>query len=206
MANDVSRCNISKWRLLRMTLRCMFFQSSWNYRYFQGLGWTVALLPELRLLYSPDKLPLVVKRYLKYFNTNTFLAPSVAGATLALELDQCRGNSPPIAADAYAEAIMAPVAAVGDALFWGGIRPFCSCLAVALAAYNFWWSPLVLVVLFSLSALIFRVLGAWIGYQRGAAAIEVIARSRLADVAMVLKRVTVVMLGGLCAVLVHSGD
>jgi len=49
-------------------------------------------------------------------------------------------------------------------------------------------------------------LGAWIGYQRGAAAIEVIARSRLADVAMVLKRVTVVMLGGLCAVLVHSGD
>jgi len=195
---------VSKWRLLRMALRCLFVQSSWNYRQFQGLGWSVVLLPELRVLYGSDQIAAVMRKYLKYFNTNTFLVSSVAGATIAIEAEQSRGREVPIAAHQYAEAVMAPVAAVGDALFWGGYRSFICCLTVALAAYGFWWAPILLVVLFNVPVGALRIVGVWIGYHHGAAVVAIVQRGHLADLALVLKRCTIVVIGGLCAVLVHS--
>lgn len=196
---------VSKWRLFRLALRCLFVQASWNYRQFQGLGWSVALLPELRILYGSEQLAAVLKKYLKYFNTNTFFVSSVAGATLALEVDQCHGKEVPIEAHQYSEAVMAPVAAVGDALFWGGYRSLVCCLTVTLAAYGFWWAPILLVVLFNVPVGMVRLLGVWIGYHHGASVVGIVQRGHLADLALVLKRCTVVVLGGLCAVLVHSG-
>ena len=206
MKSTANDGGISKWRLFRLACRCLFLQSSWNYKHFQGLGWSVVLLPELKTMYAPEQLPQVLKRYLKYFNTNTFLAPAVAAATLSLEVDHSQGRNVVMSAHTYPDAVMAPVAAVGDALFWGGIRPFISCLAVALGAFGFWWSPIVLIVLFNLPAGIFRVAGAWIGYQHGASAVMLMQRWHLADVATLLKRCTVVVCGGLCAVLVHQGQ
>ncbi|MEA3464700.1 MAG: PTS system mannose/fructose/sorbose family transporter subunit IID [Thermodesulfobacteriota bacterium] len=197
---------ISKWRLFRLACRCLFLQSSWNYKHFQGLGWSVALLPEVKAIYAPRHLPQVLKRYCKYFNTNTFLAPAVAAATLCLEVDQSQGRNVVMEPHTYPDAVMAPVAAVGDALFWGGIRPFLSCLAVALGAFGFCWSPIVLIVLFNLPAAIFRVVGTWLGYQHGASVVMLIQRWRLADAAILLKRCTVVVCGGLCAVLMHQGQ
>lgn len=197
-------CVVSKWRLLRLALRCLFVQSSWNYRQFQGLGWSVALLPELRALYGQDQLAVVLGKYLKYFNTNTFLVSSVAGATVALEAEQCNDREVPIAAHQYAEAVMAPIAAVGDALFWGGYRSLVCCLAVAFAAYGCWWAPISLVVLFNIPAGVVRIFGVWIGYHHGAAVVGMVQRGHLADLALVLKRCTIVVLGGVCAVLVHG--
>jgi len=190
--------------LLRLAFRCFFLQCSWNYRQFQGLGWSVVLLPELKYLHGVGQLPSVLKGYLKYFNTNTFLASSVAGATIALEVDQCKGKEVPIAAHQYAEAVMAPVAAVGDALFWGGGRSLVCCLAVALAAYGFWWAPIFLLVLFNLPAGVLRIVGVWLGYHHGAAVVSMVQRGHLADVALVLKRCMIVVLGAVCAVLVHG--
>ncbi|MDY0189631.1 MAG: PTS system mannose/fructose/sorbose family transporter subunit IID [Desulfuromonas sp.] len=195
---------VSKWGLLRLALRCLFVQSSWNYRQFQGLGWCVALLPELREFYPSDKLAAVLSKYLRYFNTNTFFVSSVAGATIAIEAKHSQGCDVPIEAHQYADAVMAPVAAVGDALFWGGYRSLICCFAVALAAYGFWWAPILLVVLFNLPVVVVRICGVWIGYNHGAAVIGMVQRAHLADVALVLKRATVVLLGAVCAVLVHG--
>lgn len=206
MKSTAKECGLSKWRLLRLACRCLFLQSSWNFKHFQVLGWCVALLPELKEIYGSEQLPQVLKRYLKYFNTNTFLVSGVAAATLSLEVDQYRGRKVVMAPHTYPDAVMAPVAAVGDALFFGGLRSFVSCFAVALGAFGFWWSPIVLIVLFNVPAGIFRVGGAWLGYQHGAAVVMLIQRWRLADAAIMLKRCTVVVCGGLCAVLMHQGQ
>lgn len=193
-------------RRLRLVARSLFLQSSWNYLYFQGLGWAVVLLPELRRLYPLAQLGTVVDRYLKYFNTNTFLAPALAAATLNLERKQIQGQPIPMTADAFAAAVMAPCAAVGDALFWGGLRPLLSCAAVLCALLGFWWAPFLLFVLFNLPAGVFRVYGAWLGDQRGADVVLLIQRWRLADIAVGLKQATVVVAGGVCAALSHGGD
>ncbi|OQY23157.1 MAG: hypothetical protein B6I37_06005 [Desulfobacteraceae bacterium 4572_35.2] len=195
---------LTKWRLFCLSCRCLFLQSSWNYKQFQGLGWCVALLPHLTHLYGKERVAQVLKGYLKYFNTNTFLAPTIAAATLSIETETCRGEPVTIDGQSYPDVVMAPVAAVGDGLFWGGIRPFLSVLAVCFAVYGYWWSPLFLIISFNIPAGIFRVVGVWLGYHQGASVVLLIQRWRLADIAVVLKRCTVVVAGGLCAVLTHQ--
>lgn len=196
--------HLTKWRLFCLSCRCLFLQSSWNYKQFQGLGWCVALLPHLTVLYGKERVPQILKGYLRYFNTNTFLAPTIAAATLSIETESCRGEQVAIEAHAYPDVVMAPVAAVGDGLFWGGIRPFVSVIAVCFAVYGYWWSPLILIVLFNIPAGISRVVGVWLGYHHGASVVLLIQRWRLADIAVILKRCTVVVAGGLCAVLTHQ--
>lgn len=196
--------DLTKWQLFCLSCRCLFLQSSWNYRQFQGLGWCVALLPSLTLLYGKERVAEVLKGYLKYFNTNTFFAPAVAAATLRLEAEKCRGEQVSIDPYGYPDVVMAPVAAVGDSLFWGGFRPLFSVLAVCFAAYEQWWAPVLLITMFNLPAGLFRVVGVWLGYHHGASVVLLIQRWKLADVASMLKRCTVVVSGGLCAILVHQ--
>lgn len=164
----------------------------------------MALLPHLTLLYGKERVAQVLKGYLRYFNTNTFLAPTIAAATLSIEAATCRDEKVTIDGHSYPDVVMAPVAAVGDGLFWGGIRPFLSVLAVCFAVYGYWWSPLFLIVSFNIPAGMFRVVGVWLGYHHGASVVLLIQRWRLADIAVVLKRCTVVVAGGLCAVLTHQ--
>lgn len=202
--DKTSRTHLTKWQLFCLSCRCLFLQSSWNYKQFQGLGWCVALLPCLTSIYGKERVPQALQGYLKYFNTNTFLAPTIAAATLSIEVATCRDEQVTIDGHSYPDVVMAPVAAVGDALFWGGIRPFISVLAVCFAVYGYWWSPLFLICLFNLPAGIFRVVGVWLGYHHGASVVLLIQRWRLADIAVVLKRCTVVVAGGLCAVLTHQ--
>jgi len=196
--------DLTKWQLVRLSLRCLFLQSSWNYRQFQGLGWSVTLLPSLTLLYGKKRVAQVLRGHLKYFNTNTFFAPAVAAATLSLEAEKSRGEQVTIEPSSYPDVVMAPVAAVGDALFWGGLRPLFSVLAVGLAVYGHWWAPVLMLALFNIPAGIFRVAGVWLGYHHGASVVLLIQRWKLADIAVALKRCTVVVAGGLCAALVHQ--
>lgn len=204
--DEKSQVNLTKWQLIRLSFRCLFLQSSWNYRQFQGLGWCVTLLPSLTFLYGKEHVAQVLKGYLKYFNTNTFFAPAVAAATLSLEAEKCRGEQVTLDPLAYPDVVMAPVAAVGDALFWGGLRPLFSVLAVSFAVYGHWWAPVLMLILFNIPAGIFRVGGVLLGYHHGASVVLLIQRWNLADIAVVLKRCTVVATGGLCAVLVHQAQ
>lgn len=201
---NVEHKQLTKWQLFCLACRCLFLQSSWNYKQFQGLGWSVALLPSLTFFYGKERVAEILGRYLRYFNTNTFFAPTIAAATLSIEADKCCGDQVAIEAHAYPDVVMAPVAAVGDALFWGGIRPFVSVLALCCAVYGYWWAPIILIVLFNIPAGLFRVVGVWLGYHHGAAVVLLIQRWRLADIAVVLKRCTVVLTGCLCALLTHQ--
>lgn len=202
--DKTTNTHLTKWQLFCLSCRCLFLQSSWNYKQFQGLGWCVVLLPYLTLFHGKENVAQVLKGYLGYFNTNTFFAPTIAAATLSIEAATSRDEPVTIDGQSYPDVVMAPVAAVGDALFWGGFRPLFSVIAVCLATFGYWWSPLLLVVLFNIPAGLFRVAGVWLGYQHGASVVLLIQRWRLADFAVALKRCTVIVAGGLCAVLTHQ--
>ncbi len=194
------------WRLLRLNIRCLLLQASWNYRQFQGLGWCFVLLPELRRLYPQRTAQELVADYLKYFNTNTFLAPALAAATVTLEEQRAANDAAPIAAPAFCSAVMAPFAAVGDALFWGGWRPLSACVAVVLGWCGYQWAPLLMLALFNVPAVVTRLGGAWLGWRLGAQLVDLPRRWRLADIAVVLKHIVVVALAVLCALMVHRQE
>lgn len=182
-------------------LRSFLLQASWNFERLQNLGVLYVLAPALRFLYSGEDLKSSYQRHVQSFNTNPFLASPILGATLALEKKGKQGEDRFISVEEFKKIVMAPFAAVGDAFFWGGLRPFAAGIALFFAAKGSLWAPVVFLVLFNIPHLWFRTVGLMRGYSLGFEVVEVIQRHRLADVAVHLKEGTVVVLGGLCAYL-----
>lgn len=189
---------------LHVWLRLLLLQASWNFERLQGLGFFYALLPGLRKLYPADQLASVSRRYAGYFNTHPYLAPLVAGAVLKLE-EQClsqQGDEAEI--NEFKEMVAAPYAAIGDALFWGGLRPLAAGIALLLAFKGLLWAPLIFLLLFNLVPVWFRGRFFQYGYREGMRSVELMQRLNLPDWAVRAKEAAIIVLGGLSALMVHA--
>lgn len=187
--------------LLKSFFRLFLLQASWNFERMQNLGVLFVVEPTLRALYRDEDLQDAYRRHLTYFNTHPYMAAPVLGATIALEERRLSGQEGVFSVDDFKRMAMAPYAAIGDAFFWGGVRPLVACLALFFASKESLWAPVVFLLLFNIPHLWTRVIGFTRGYQMGVSIVEVIQRYRLPDVAIRLKEGMVVLLGGLCAYL-----
>ncbi len=190
--------------LLRSLCRSFLLQASWNFERMQNLGVLYAMGPALRFLYSGAQLKAAYQRHLSYFNTHPFMSAPVLGATLAQEERKAGGQEVSFSVEEFKGMIMAPYAAIGDALFWGGVRPLAACTALFFAVKGSLLAPLVFLALFNLPHMMMRLWGFFRGYARGVSVVEVIQRRRLPDVAIRFKEGTIVLLGGLSAYLTFS--
>lgn len=191
--------------LLRTYCRSFLLQASWNFEKLQNLGFFYLILPGLRSIYG-DEIPAEVReRHGAYFNTHPYFAPLVAGTILRLEARSCAGEDLAVEADTYKNMVMAPFAAMGDALFWGGIRPLAALIGLLLASQGSLWAPVVFLVLFNLPHLLFRGIGLILGYMQELRAVETVQKCRLPDLAIRLKESTTVLIGVLCAYLSFKG-
>lgn len=195
---------VSPFTRLRVWVRLFLLQGSWNFERLQGLGFFFALYPALQKLYSDEQLKKVAREYAGYFNTHPYLAPSVAGAVLELEEARSQGKELPVDIQEFKEMVAAPYAAVGDALFWGGLRPLAAGIALLFAAKGIVLAPLIFLVLFNLLPLWVRIFGFVHGYRTGVRSTEFLQRHRLPDWAIRTKETAVVLLGGVAAFLVFQ--
>ncbi|AMV72560.1 Mannose permease IID component [Desulfuromonas sp. DDH964] len=190
--------------LVAVMLRSFLLQASWNFERMQNLGVIFTLAPALRLLFRGEALVQAYQRHLVYFNTHPYFAGPVFGATLALEEDAGRGGAASPGVAEFKGMIMAPYAAIGDALFWGGLRPLAAGVALFIAVKGSLWAPLVFLILFNLPHLGLRCLGLVQGYRLGMGLVAFIQRFQLPDLAVRCKEATVVLLGVLSGFLVYS--
>lgn len=186
-------------------LRSVLQQGSWNFERMQNLGFIYQLMPGLRRLYGENPPAEVLQRHTEYFNTHPYMASWVAGTVLRLEEKQLAGEAIPLDAAAFRNMVMAPYAAMGDALFWGALRPLAAVVGLLLAIQGLVWAPLALLVLFNLPHLLCRCGGWLLGYRQELGSVELLQRLRLPDAAIRLKELTIVLLGILCALLVAHG-
>ena len=190
---------------LHVWLRLLLLQASWNYQRMQGLGFLFALLPGLRKLYPEEKLRDASVRHAGYFNTHPYLAPLVVGAVLKLEEERATyGEDRSIDIDDFKEIVAAPYAAIGDALFWGGLRPLVAAVSLFFAIKGIIWAPLIFLLLYNLVPFWFRIVFFEYGYRYGIQSVDFMQEHNLADWAIHTKEAAVVVLGGLCAFLVFS--
>jgi PTS system mannose-specific IID component len=117
---------------------------------------------------------------------------------------QEQGEYVVIGADEFTAAVMAPVAAVGDALFWGGLRPLAALTAVILTLLGLVWAPLAVVLLFTLPTTLVRLGGSILGYVRGAQVVALIQQLHLANFAVRVKQFSMVLLGVIAALAWHE--
>ena len=191
--------------LLRGCGRSFLHQASWNFERMQNLGLLYQMLPGLRRLHGGSPPAAVLQRYLGYFNTHPYLSTWVAGTVLRLEEQQQRGELSPVDAETFQKMVMAPYAAIGDALFWGALRPLAAVVGLFLAVQGITWAPLMMLALFNLPHLLCRGAGWLFGYVQALHSVETLQRMRLPDVAIWLKEGTIILLGVLCAFLAARG-
>jgi PTS system mannose-specific IID component len=190
---------VSRKALIKSFFRLFLLQASWNFERMQNVGALYILEPALRALYRDKDLQEAYKRHLSYFNTHPYMAAPVLGATISLEQKKASGQEGVFYVDDFKRMAMAPYAAIGDAFFWGGVRPMASCLAIFFASKESLYAPVIFLLLFNFPHLWTRLFGFIRGYQMGFSIVEVIQRYRLPDVAIRLKEGMIVLLGGLCA-------
>jgi PTS system mannose-specific IID component len=193
------------WTFCTIYLRSFLLQASWNFEKLQNLGFYYMILPGLKAIYG-ERIPAEVsRRHLDYFNTHPCFAPLVAATSLRLEESAAAGEESAVDCETYKKMVMAPFAAMGDSLFWGGVRPLAALVGLLVATLGSLWAPVVFLVLYNVPQLLFRGAGLALGYRQGLRSIEIVQRCHVPDLAVRLKESTTVLLGVLCAYLSFKG-
>lgn len=161
---------------LRIFLRSLLLQSCWNFERMQSLGIAYSLEPWLQRVYAgrPGELQAALGRHQEFFNTQPYMASLVIGMVCALEeqaaaLPQAERTAKWNRLKAMKAGVAAALAGIGDAFFWGALRPFCAALALAvtLAAWPSRGAVLSGVLVYLAAFNIFSLSLRWTGLRLG---------------------------------------
>jgi PTS system mannose-specific IID component len=191
--------------LLRVFLRSLFLQASWNPQGMQNLGLAYALYPALERLY-PEKQALeeAVRRHLVFFNTHPYVAAAIVGGVLYHEQRIARGEEPPDKVVAFKAALMGPLAALGDGFFWLSLKPATGAVCAALVPVLAAWAALLFLFLYNLVHLTLRARLYLMGLTLGDRLVEAVARANLPTRGAKLRALAAACAGGLAAWLAVS--
>jgi len=124
---------------LRIFLRTLVLQASWNSQRMQNLGLLSALLPFRRTQQqSLTEDRLFCRRYYSFFNTNPYFANYLIGGLIRLEHEAAQGAElSPGMFTTYRDSLGRTFASLGDQLFWLGLRP-ALIMAICLMGLHGW--------------------------------------------------------------------
>jgi PTS system mannose-specific IID component len=157
---------IGRFHLFRVCLRLLFMQALLNRRGMQNLALANALTAAGTGLDGDGK-PLPSK-HLAFFNCNPHLVPLIVGGIIKLEEERAAGK--PVSDDdieLFKRSLSSPLAAMGDMLFVGGLKPLALTFACIFAIYNFPIGLLAIFLLYNLSVIACRFWGIYFGYAKG---------------------------------------
>ncbi|MBA4397071.1 MAG: hypothetical protein C0394_06790 [Syntrophus sp. (in: bacteria)] len=187
--------------LIRIFLRSLSIQSSFNFWRMQNIGFAFAVIPLIKSAgMDAAQASELLKRHLQLFNTHPYLTGPTLGAVVKMEEEAKDGR---LVSDLKVT-LMGPYAAMGDTFFWGAWRPFAAIGAVVLMMESVSWAPLIFLFLYNPLHFYVRVQGFVEGYRRGMRGIDFIGRLNLPGLAGKIRWITVMLLGILTMLLFHS--
>jgi len=155
--------------LVKVFLRLLFIQATIHRRGMQNLGVLHALDAAAPRL-SPGSNALL-GRHTEYFNTNPNTAPLVVGGVLRIEDEGETGARASVGR--FKQAAGSALAAAGDMLFVGALRPLALTLACLSAIYSFFPGLLAVLVLYNGVIIATRYRGVSFGCARGWGVVDV---------------------------------
>lgn len=186
---------LTKKDLNRLSLRTLFLQASFNYERMQAGGFLAAQLPALKKIYKDDKegLSASMQDNLQFINTHPNLVGFLMG--LLISMEESRENRSVI--EGLKVALFAPLAGIGDAIFWFTLLPIVAGICASMAIEGSIIGP---IAFFGVYAAVFGMRFFWthLGYNVGTKAISKIKEtsSRIAKAATVMG---CTVIGGLIA-------
>jgi mannose/fructose/N-acetylgalactosamine-specific phosphotransferase system component IID len=147
--------------------RQFLLQGCWNYEGMQNVGFAYAILPALREFYAgrPEEALKAVKRHLEFFNTQPAMGTVILGAAVRLEERVAAGEADPRAIGTFKVGLMGSLGAIGDAFFWGALRPTASAAGAILALLHPLAGIVALLALYNATHLLVRFRGFSAGMQ-----------------------------------------
>jgi len=167
----------------------------------QNVGFAYAILPALLEIWAgqPEEAQKSVKRHLEFFNTHPVMGAVVLGAGVRFEEKAAAGEGNPADVGAFKMGLMGSLGAIGDAFFWGALRPMASVAGVLLALL---FHPLVgiaaMLILYNAPQLAIRRAGFQAGLSGQEAAVEWLKKEPL-NVKTGSRKLVVTVLGGVYA-------
>lgn len=190
---------LSKRDLTKLAFRSIFLQASFNYERMQAGGWTYSMMPYLKKIFKDDKKKLseAMTDNMEFINTHPNLVGFLMGLLLSLE----EKNEDRNLIKGLKLALFAPLAGIGDALFWFTLLPIVAGISASFAMQGSIIGPIIFLLVY-LGVFFLRILWTHMGYELGANAVEKIKTSSQA----ISKSATILgstVIGGLIAAYVH---
>lgn len=178
--------------LIRIFLRSLFIQSSFNFWRLQNMGFAFAVIPLIKYAgMGAVQTSQLLNRHLQSFNTHPYLTGPVLGSVVKLEEEA--GDVRQVSD--LKKTLMGPYAAMGDTFFWGAWRPFSAIGAVVLTIEGVLWAPLIFLLLYNSVPFYVRLKGFVEGYRRGMRGIDFISGLNLPGLAGKVRWLSVILLG-----------
>jgi PTS system mannose-specific IID component len=125
---------LSKGSTAEILWRSFFIQGAWNFKGMQNVGFVYSMVPGLKALAS-DGLEKAAARYLRFFNTHPYMAPTIMGVLLNLEE---AGETEK--ADKLKQTLSSALAAIGDTFFWATLKPIVALLILLAVMFDRVWA------------------------------------------------------------------
>jgi len=178
----------------RIFFRSFLIQAAWTFEGLQSIGFTYGIAPLLEQVYPNSRERAeVMGKYLKFFNSHPYMSTAILGATAALERGEQKKNTG--TTEQLRDAVSGPLAAMGDALFWTGLKPLFSIIAVIASYLECMAAPLIFLVLFNAFHIWMRVVGFIQGLRHGFGLVRFIHALKLPELTRFIKQLTTILLG-----------
>lgn len=148
---------LSKGTSAKILWRSLFIQGAWNFKGMQNIGFVYAMLPGLKKVHSAD-VDGPAAKYLNFFNTHPYMAPTIAGVFLKLE-----GQGDGETIEKLKPTISGSLAALGDTFFWASLKPIVALLLLLTVMADHPWGIVPVLLLYN--GVHFWIM-AW-GFNRG---------------------------------------
>jgi PTS system mannose-specific IID component len=165
---------LSRADLTRVFARLLLIQAALHRRGMQNIGAMFAIDAVARRL-SDDGAALVA-RHTEYFNTNPNAAPVVIGSVLRIE-DEGDAAAPASVAR-FKQSAGSALAAAGDTLFVGALKPLALTLACLSAIYSFFPGLVAVFLLYNTVVIVCRYWGVSFGYAKGWGVVDAFSSHR----------------------------
>jgi len=181
----------------RVWLRQFLIQGCWNYEGMQNVGFAYAILPALREFYAgrPEEALKAVKRHLEFFNTQPAMGAVILGASVRLEERVAAGDADPRSIGMFKVGLMGSLGAIGDAFFWGALRPMASAAGAILSLIHPIAGIVALLALYNATHLAVRIRGFAAGMEGQEGAVAWLKRAAL-NVRTEDRKLAAAVLGG----------
>lgn len=208
MKNNTKK--LSKKEVAKASWRWMFFHhSAQNYERMTGTGFGHSLSGALEVLYKDDQKGLseALKRNLTFFNTEPQLGAIIPGITLALE--ETYANNPddfdPEIISSTKNALMGPIAGLGDSLLIGTINPIFLSIGIGLSTNGSPVGPLVFLALWLGLVVPMKYFLFVKGYDLGMDAVKILMNEEIkTKITTALTMIGLIVIGGVASTTIQA--